>query len=88
MDLYVDDRLARQSVSKEKPVDKLLDKTEELYADNYSGGDIEDARRNLRAGDIPTTYYDNVYPAAFMVGLGLPPVVLGIVKCASSVAHF
>jgi len=80
--LYMDERVAPCRLSHGEGVDKLLSQTEELYAEHFSDGDIEAARRNLRGGERPDTYYDNVYRAAFMVGLGLPAAVMGIVKCA------
>ncbi|GMK56353.1 hypothetical protein CspeluHIS016_0301930 [Cutaneotrichosporon spelunceum] len=80
LELYTEDRIGPCSFARGETIDTLIRETEELFTKHFEHGDAKRARLKLREGDQPMTHYLSVFRSAMMMGLGLPAMILGIVK--------
>ncbi|BEI88828.1 uncharacterized protein CcaverHIS019_0201900 [Cutaneotrichosporon cavernicola] len=80
LELYTEDRIGPCSFARGETIDSLIRQTEELFTKHFEHGDAKRARLKLREGDQPMTHYLTVFRSAMMMGLGLPAMVLAIVK--------
>jgi hypothetical protein len=84
LELYTEDRIGPCLFARGETIDALIRSTEELFSEHFEHGDAKRARLKLREGDQPLTHYLTVFRSAMMLGLGLPAMVLAIVKSFDS----
>ncbi|KAL1412764.1 Xenotropic and polytropic retrovirus receptor 1 [Vanrija albida] len=80
LELYTDDRIAPCSFARGEVIEGLIKETEELFTEHFEHGDGKRARDRLRRQDVDHTHYLTMLRSGIMLGLGLPPAVLAIVK--------
>lgn len=81
LELYTDDRIALCSFARGEVIEGLIKETEDLFTEHFEHGDGKRARDRLRRQDENHTHYLTMLRSGIMLGLGLPPAVLAIVKC-------
>ncbi|WOO82310.1 Xenotropic and polytropic retrovirus receptor 1 [Vanrija pseudolonga] len=80
LELYTDDRIAPCSFARGEVIEGLIKETEDLFTEHFEHGDGKRARDRLRRQDENHTHYLSMLRSGIMLGLGLPPAVLAIVK--------
>lgn len=80
LELYTEDRISPCSFSRGETIDNLIKQTESLFTEHFEHGDGKKARDKLRGQDQSNSHYFSVFRSGIMLGLGVPPAILAIVK--------
>ncbi|KZO99599.1 hypothetical protein CALVIDRAFT_534007 [Calocera viscosa TUFC12733] len=79
--LYMDERVEPLPLANPETLHSLRLKMEVVYADRFAKGDRKRARDRLRADVSPHTHHFSTFRAGVFIGLAVPAIVLGVVRC-------
>lgn len=81
LDLYMTQKVAKASFHDGQVLEELLKEMEDEYTVRFEKGDHKKAVNRLRGSYTPGTHYYSTFLSGTYIGLGIPAMVLGLVRC-------